>query len=68
MRLMGVAACLVLASFVVQAEGESGPHYDRARALYDEGPSKAPEILAELDKELAEHPEIMAKLPPPASK
>ena len=62
MRLMGLAACLVLASFVVQAEDESGAHYERARELYDQGPSKAPEILAELDKELAEHPESLRAL------
>jgi len=59
---MALAAGLLLASSVVQAEGEPGAHYDRARTLYDEGPSKAPEILAELDKELAEHPDSLRAL------
>lgn len=59
---MALAAGLLLASSVVQAEGEPGAHYDRARTLYDEGPSKAPEILAELDKDLAEHPDSLRAL------
>ncbi len=36
---------------------ESGPHFTRARELYALGPTKAEEIIAELDLELREHPE-----------
>ena len=61
MRVIALAACLVLTSFAVQAD-ESVTHYDRARTLYNEGPSKAPEILAELDKDLAEHPDSLRAL------
>ena len=32
-------------------------HFARARELYKGGPSKAPEVLAELNLELREHPE-----------
>lgn len=40
-----------------ETKSESGPHFDRARELYKLGPAKAPEILAELDLELRDHPE-----------
>jgi tetratricopeptide (TPR) repeat protein len=40
-----------------ESKSESGPHFDRARELYAFGPSKATEILAELDLELHDHPE-----------
>jgi thioredoxin-like negative regulator of GroEL len=37
----------------------AGEHFDRARALYREGPSKSKEIVSELDFELRDHPENM---------
>jgi tetratricopeptide (TPR) repeat protein len=40
-----------------ESQGESGPHFDRARELYALGPTKAQEILTELDLELHDHPE-----------
>lgn len=40
-----------------ETRSESGPHFDLARELYKLGPAKAPEILAELDLELRDHPE-----------
>lgn len=40
-----------------ESQSESGPHFDRARELYALGPTKAKEILAELDLELRDHPE-----------
>jgi hypothetical protein len=39
------------------ATSESGPHFTRARELYALGPTKAAEVVAELDLELREHPE-----------
>ena len=40
-----------------ESASESGPHFKRARELYALGPTKAEEIIAELDLELREHPE-----------
>lgn len=44
------------------AEEASGPHFARARELYDLGPSKAAEIISELDLELRDHPESLRAL------
>ena len=40
-----------------ESQSDSGPHFDRARELYALGPTKAKEILTELDLELRDHPE-----------
>lgn len=49
---------LILSLIAVSAVSLSaGEHFDRARELYKDGPSKAKEILTELDLELRDHPE-----------
>ena len=62
--LIGLSACLAPSAFADEppADPEPGVHYDRARELYAEGPSKAAEILAELELELAEHPDSLEAL------
>jgi hypothetical protein len=45
-----------------ESRGESGPHFVRARELYALGPSKANEIIAELELELIEHSENLDAL------
>jgi len=52
------------ATYRLSSEGkdESGPHYARARELYDLGPAKAEEIIAELDLELRENPDSLRAL------
>ena len=62
--LIGLSACLAPSAFADEppADPEPGVHYDRARELYSEGPSKAAEILAELELELAEHPDSLEAL------
>lgn len=50
--------CIVVLCISTAAwSGESMSKYDRARTLYREGPSKAPEIITLLKEELAVHPE-----------
>jgi tetratricopeptide (TPR) repeat protein len=55
---MFLVICIFLLCMSPGAWSEEGvSKYDRARALYNEGPSKAPEIIALLKEELAVNPE-----------
>lgn len=45
-----------------ESQSKPGSHFTRARELYALGPSKANEIIVELDLELAEHPDNLDAL------